>query len=51
MKRHSVSDLKTAMKNGQVKFQYTKKNGEIRTATGTMNREYIESRYTYKGGD
>lgn len=31
-----VLKLKTALKNGIVKFMYTKLNGEVRTAWGTL---------------
>ena len=36
-----VLKLKTALKNGIVKFMYTKLNGEVRTAWGTLKEGLI----------
>lgn len=46
----TVKDLREAMKNGVVTFQYKKKNGTIRTAKGTMNMNIINDEYSFKGG-
>ena len=32
-------ELKAKMREGEVKFKYTKKNGEIREALGTLNSD------------
>ena len=47
----TIKDLKEAMKKGVVKFQYMKKNGTLRTATGTMNMNLINDNYSFRGGE
>ena len=50
-KKTMIENLKESLKKGIVTFQYKKKNGTIRTATGTTQREAIESNYSFKGED
>jgi len=38
---YMVFELKAKMQKGEVKFKYTKKNGEIRDALGTLNVDVI----------
>lgn len=38
-KKSLVEQLKEKLRNGEVKFTYKKKNGEGRTARGTLNKE------------
>ena len=45
-----VETLKNKLRNGIVTFQYIKKNGELRTAKGTTNSEFLESVAAFKGG-
>lgn len=47
----TVKDLRNALKNGIVTFQYMKKNGTIRTAKGTTQTSTIEENYSFKGGE
>lgn len=45
----SVEALKGAMQNNAIYFKYKKLDGTEKTACGTLNKEYIESRgYTFK---
>ena len=44
----TVEALKDAMRKGVVKFQYVKKDGTIRTATGTLNLDIINENYSFK---
>lgn len=37
--KNMVFELKAKMREGEVKFKYTKKNGEIREALGTLNSD------------
>lgn len=37
----TISEFKTALHNGVVKFTFTKKDGTIREAIGTTKMEYI----------
>ena len=37
--KNMAFELKAKMRNGKVKFKYTKKNGEIRDALGTLNSD------------
>ena len=37
----TISEFKTALKNGVVKFSFTKKDGTVREAVGTTNLDYI----------
>lgn len=50
-KKTMIENLHTALQNGVVKFQFKKKNGKIRTAYGTTNKEVLENNYSFKGGD
>ena len=50
-KKMMVENLKNSLKERVVKFQFKKKNGTIRTAYGTTNRDVLESNYNFKGGD
>ena len=40
-KKVNITELKEMLSKGTVKFQYTKKNGEIRTAMGTLKSDLI----------
>ena len=42
-------ELKEKMKNGEVRFTFTKKNGETRDARGTVNMDMIPDDYHPKG--
>ena len=46
-------ELKAKMQDGKVKFRYTKKNGEIREALGTLNSDIYgkENEPTGNGSD
>lgn len=46
-----VENLKKALKSGVVKFQYHKKDGSVRTATGTTNRNTLSENYSFRGGE
>lgn len=37
--KNMAFELKAKMREGEVKFKYTKKNGEIREALGTLNSD------------
>lgn len=37
----TVTELRDMMKKGTVKFQYTKKDGSVRTAVGTLRSDLI----------
>lgn len=36
-KETNIIEFKKALRNGKVEFKYTKKNGDERTAVGTLN--------------
>jgi hypothetical protein len=38
-----LSELKEKLRNGVVKFEYNKKNGEHRVAYGTLKPEFIKA--------
>lgn len=40
-KKVNISELKDMLRKGTVKFQYTKKDGSIRTAVGTLQSDKI----------
>ena len=40
-KSTNIEDLLEEMKNGVVTFEYTKADGSVRTARGTLNDEYL----------
>ena len=42
-------ELKAKMREGEVKFKYTKKNGEIREALGTLNSDVYGKENEPKG--
>ena len=50
-KKTMVENLKKSLKEGVVTFQFKKKDGSIRTATGTTNKGTLEYVYNFKGGD
>ena len=39
----TISEFKTALNNGVVKFSFTKKDGTVREAVGTTKLDYIGS--------
>ena len=41
MKKVNITELKEMLKKGQVKFQYKKNDGSIRTAVGTLKSDLI----------
>lgn len=41
MKKVTITELKEMLKNGQVKFQYKKNDGSVRTAVGTLKSSMI----------
>lgn len=45
----NINDFKNALRNGVVEFKYKKKNGEIRTAKGTLNIEVMGKDNAPKG--
>lgn len=51
MKTITVNELHELLRKGIVTFSFKKKNGEIRTATGTTNAEIIAQNYTSRGGE
>lgn len=38
----AIEDFKQALRNGVVNFRFTKKDGSIREANGTLNKEVID---------
>ena len=46
-----VEQLKAKMLKGEVNFKYTKKNGEERIATGTLNQEIMGEDNVPKGSE
>ena len=48
-KEVNINDFKNALRNGVVEFKYTKKNGEIRTAKGTLNIDVMGADNAPKG--
>ena len=48
-KEVNINEFKKALHNGKVEFKYTKKNGEERTAIGTLNIEIMGSENAPKG--
>ena len=41
IKKVSIHELKKMLSQGEVKFQYTKKDGSVRTAVGTLRSDLI----------
>ena len=41
MKKVTIKELREMLINGTVKFQYTKKDGSVRTAVGTLKSSLI----------
>jgi len=48
-KEVNINEFKKALRNGKVEFKYTKKNGEERTAIGTLNIDVMGAENTPKG--
>lgn len=48
-KEVNINEFKNALHKGIVEFKYTKKNGEIREAKGTLNTEIMGEENTPKG--
>ena len=48
-KEVNINEFKKALHKGMVEFKYTKKNGEIREAKGTLNTEIMGESNTPKG--
>ena len=48
-KEVNINEFKKALRNGVVEFKYTKKNGEIRTAKGTLNIDIMGEDNAPKG--
>lgn len=48
-KEVNINEFKKALHNGKVEFKYTKKNGEERTAIGTLNIDIMGSENAPKG--
>ena len=46
-----IETLLAEMHKGVVKFSFTKKDGSLREAEGTLNQSTIHSVYSFKGGD
>lgn len=46
---NNIEALKEQLRQGEVKFQFTKKNGEIRDARGTLNMDIIPQENHPKG--
>ena len=46
---NNIETLKEQLRQGEVKFQFTKKNGEIRDARGTLNMDIIPQENHPKG--
>ena len=46
-----INELKDLLHRGVVEFTYTKKNGELRTARGTLNFDDIPEDQHPHGGD
>lgn len=44
----TVEELKNKLQEGILVFSYIKKNGETRLARGTSNKDYIESKTSYR---
>ncbi len=44
----TVEELKNKLQEGILVFSYVKKNGETRPARGTSNKDYIESKTSYR---
>lgn len=44
-----VSELREALRNGETKFAFIKKSGEVRVALGTTNLDFIPSENHPKG--
>lgn len=42
MKKVNITELKSMLTKGVVKFQYTKKDGSVRTAVGTLKSDLIK---------
>ena len=45
--KETTENLKTLLKEGKVHFEYTKSNGEIRQANGTLNADLIPTKYVF----
>lgn len=49
IKEVNISQFKNALRNGVVEFKYTKKNGDERTAKGTLNINIMGDENVPKG--
>ena len=49
MEEINIEDFKNELRNRIVEFKYTKKNGDIRTARGTLNVDVMGNDNTPKG--
>ena len=47
----NIEKMLEEMHKGMVKFTFTKKDGSIREAEGTLNMTTIREVYSFKGGD
>ena len=50
MNTEAINNLKSEMRKGVVEFSYTKKDGSIRIAKGTLNFEIMGEENTPKSG-
>ena len=46
--KETTENLKTLLREGKVHFEYTKSNGEIRQANGTLKGDLIPDKFTEK---
>lgn len=50
-KEHEIINLKSRLAEGEVEFEYTKKDGTVRTARGTTNFNIIPEKDFPKGNN
>lgn len=48
----SISGLESALRHNIVEFEFIKKNGDVRTATGTLNPKWVarNTKWSSRGG-
>lgn len=46
--KETIENFKDLLKEGKVRFEYTKRNGEIREASGTLKRDLIPVQFVEK---
>lgn len=46
-----INELKDCLRKGEVEFEYTKKNGELRKAKGTLNIDIISEHNATPNGN